>query len=103
MRGNGHRDEELIAARRKSGEYTHPESYVSVDAREYLFGADKLRRYREVWRRDKHRCVVCAVYVPFREMEPDHVIKRSAGGDDRAENLRTMCHTDHRGPEGRHR
>lgn len=92
----------MTKARRESCEYADPRSYGSVDGREYLFGKDKVRRYWNVWRRDKHRCVVCAVYIPFSEMEPDHIIKRSAGGDDRAENLRTLCFLHHRGSEGRH-
>ena len=102
-RGCGHRDEPLIAERRAAGVYEDPRSYVSTDGREYLFGIDKVARYREVWDRDERRCVDCSRSLTFEEMHPHHVIRRSAGGSDDALNLVTLCGSCHMfGPDAKH-
>lgn len=49
-----HKDKEATKARKYRSRY----SYVSTNGHEYLAGADKLERVREVYRRDKV-CVDC--------------------------------------------
>ena len=102
-RGCGHRDEPLIAERRASGVYEDQRSYVSTDGREYLFGHDIRNRRWDVWERDQRRCVSCSMLLALNQMHMDHKKARSAGGDDRTENLQTMCPRCHvQGPNAKH-
>lgn len=90
-------DRELTARRRGDATYQDPRSVVHQDGREYLAGIDVGRRRRQVWERDKRRCVECRAYVTWDEMELDHVAKNyGAKRFDNLENLRTLCRNCHR-------
>ena len=102
MRGCGHKDEELTKLRVELGIYEDKDSYVSVGSREFLFGEDKKKRYRECWERDNHRCVECMKLLAFEEMHPHHKKERGKGGDDALANLETRCAEHHIGPKGMH-
>jgi len=45
-----------------------------------------------VFERDGYRCVMC---LSPRNIECDHIVNRSQGGDSSMENLQTLCHTCH--------
>lgn len=80
------------------------DSYVTFSGKFFLAGDDMTQRRREVWERDERRCVLCGALVSFERFEMDHFpSKRSDGGDDKMENLRTLCGTPcHRGKVGVH-
>ena len=48
---------------------------------------------QEVFDRDKWRCRLCGT---TQQLTPDHIIKRSQGGDDNLANLWTLCADCHR-------
>lgn len=55
---------------------------------------DKWRRLvTQVYERDKWQCLLCGSRS---NLTPDHIIKRSQGGDDSADNLWTLCAFCHR-------
>lgn len=47
----------------------------------------------QIYERDKWQCVLCGNRT---NLTPDHIIKRSQGGDDLADNLWTLCAFCHR-------
>jgi len=50
---------------------------------------EKNRYFREhLYARDNGRCAVCGEHVEFDDMELDHVIPRTLGGEDHPRNLR---------------
>jgi len=54
---------------------------------------DALRKLQQqVLERDEHRCVVCWTWT---EAPPHHIIYKSQGGRDVAENLITLCRACH--------
>ncbi len=48
---------------------------------------------RNLMFRDAHQCQYCGKRPPLRELNIDHVVPRSRGGDDSWENLVTACRT----------
>jgi 5-methylcytosine-specific restriction endonuclease McrA len=48
---------------------------------------------RNLMFRDAHQCQYCGRRPPLRELNIDHVVPRSRGGDDSWENLVTACRT----------
>ena len=46
---------------------------------------------RNLMFRDQHQCQYCGKQPPLRELNIDHVLPRSRGGDDTWENLVTAC------------
>jgi 5-methylcytosine-specific restriction endonuclease McrA len=50
-----------------------------------------------VKRRDGYRCVICGSTT---QVEADHIIPRSRGGQHTLENGRTLCHQHHREAHG---
>lgn len=76
----------------------------------HLEGADWLRQKQLIWKRDKGRCQLCRKPIyedhfseEFGLGDPDHIVKRSEGGDDSLGNLRCthrQCHNE-RHPEKR--
>lgn len=97
------KDVELTKLRHEMGIYSHPDSQVHINGKEYLFGEDKRERRRQVWERDQRRCVRCGVYVDFEQMEMDHIAKNVGEPRwDNIENLRILCVPCHRGPKGKH-
>jgi len=48
---------------------------------------------RNLMFRDGHQCQYCGKRPPLRELNIDHVLPRSRGGDDTWENLVTACRT----------
>jgi 5-methylcytosine-specific restriction endonuclease McrA len=46
---------------------------------------------RNLMFRDAHQCQYCGKRPPLRELNIDHVVPRSRGGDDSWENLVTAC------------
>jgi 5-methylcytosine-specific restriction endonuclease McrA len=48
---------------------------------------------RNLMFRDQHQCQYCGKRPPLRELNIDHVLPRSRGGDDTWENLVTACRT----------
>ena len=107
MRGCGHKDLAATEARH----FQHRDSYVSVSINphsrkpaEYLAGADLKARYKEVWKRDGKRCVLCDRDISKEGFEPDHHPDRSKGGDDSLACLRSLCSWCHRlGSEAKHK
>lgn len=97
-------DEERTKLLHEIGEMVDRDSYITFTGKVFLHGDDLSRRRREVWERDQRRCVRCGELVSFDGFEMDHFpLKRSDGGDDSLDNLRTLCGTPcHRGPVGVH-
>lgn len=92
MRDSYRKDVELTKIRHETGEYTHRDSQVHIDGKEYLFGEDKTRRRYEVWERDEHCCVKCGLVLSFEQMELDHRAPNYGGRrHDNLENLQTLC------------
>lgn len=91
-------DRDLTAARFLNGTYQDSRSQVHQDGREYLKGVDVGRRRREVWERDRRRCVGCKEYVTWEQFEMDHIAKVVMGERrwDNLSNLRTLCRNCHR-------
>jgi hypothetical protein len=44
--------------------------------------------YRQVWKRDQHRCTNCG---SDHAVQADHIVPKSCGGQDTLENLRLLC------------
>jgi hypothetical protein len=84
-------DRLLTEARYKAGIYQDSASYVCLDGREVLSGADVTARRRQVYDRDGGYCVTCGKFLTFEQFEMDHRIKRSELRDDRLENLAVKC------------
>lgn len=96
-------DRLLTAQRRGDGTYLDRRSAIHQDGREYLKGVDVGNRRREVWERDKRRCVVCTVYVTWEKAHLDHIAKNYGQKRwDNADNLRILCQKCHIGPGGKH-
>jgi len=77
------------------------ESFVSIDSDLYLHGTDWEAQKARVWLRDKGKCQLCKKSCYDGIADPDHIVKRSKGGDDSLGNLRTVhreCH-EKRHPE----
>lgn len=99
MRGGGHKNAEAT----KAQNFLDPRSYVRLDGAQFIFGRDMTNRRREVWERDGRKCVYCETPVVFEwdwtvrpdAMELNHRRSRGLGGDDRIENLETICHGCH--------
>ena len=68
------------------------ESYIHLDGRWVLFGADWEAQKRRVYARDGYRCVKCGA---TQNLDPHHKKWRSKGRDDRLENLATECRDCH--------
>jgi hypothetical protein len=81
-----------------------PRSHITLDNRIFLFGVDMTERRREIWERDKRRCVLCGDLVSWDQFHLDHhPVSRGQGGDDSLKNLRTLdqkCHLQ--GPNSKH-
>lgn len=50
---------------------------------------------KEVWNRDKGKCVRCGASVTLKKAHIDHIEPLSRGGSNSLENLRTLCRTCH--------
>lgn len=81
--------------------FSNTGSKVDVNGKEFLVGEDWEKRKQDVFTRDCGRCFFCGDLGN----DPDHILKRSEGGDDSFENLRTLCRDHHnlRHPEHRTR
>jgi hypothetical protein len=82
--------------------FEHPKSRVMKDGREILHGADWKRRKWELWERSGGQCEAISFWAgeePIRcrweADDPDHVVKRSKGRDDRLEALMALCRNHH--------
>lgn len=78
-----------------------PKSYVAKDGREVLFHLDWKQRVGELRQRCGGRCEYEIPYGGIstrclREAaDPDHIIPRSKGRDDRLSNLQGLCRLHH--------
>jgi 5-methylcytosine-specific restriction endonuclease McrA len=95
-------DQQATRERRENGEFQDYRSFVSRDGHEYLYGEDKRRRRREVFKRDGGRCVRCGKLVGSSWGEMDHDQGGLVGRCDCMHNLQVMCDECHRGKEGKH-
>lgn len=57
------------------------------------------KRVAEVMERDGHKCRMCGRSEGLADVH--HIIKRSQGGDDSADNLMTLCRSCHNKEHGR--
>lgn len=57
----------------------------------------------EVLRRDSFTCRYCGRRAPYVHVEADHIVPRSQGGEDVAENLVCSCYDCNRGKQATHR
>lgn len=88
-------DRKLTAQRRADGTYADPRSCVHQDSREYLRGVDVGNRRRQIWERDKRKCVKCLSYVTWEGFEMHHLEKFAGRRFDNADNLVTLCRKCH--------
>jgi len=82
--------------------FEHPKSLVMKDGREILHGADWRRRKAELLERCGGYCEAVSFWAgeePIRcsreADDPDHVVKRSKGRDDRLDALMALCRHHH--------
>ena len=68
------------------------QGYFDSRAWKNLFDQWWARRRIEVFKRDGYKCVICQ---SPRNIECDHIVNRSQGGDSSMENLQTLCHICH--------
>jgi len=78
-------------------------SYITLTGKEYYFGDDWKRTRAYVFVRDGFRCTWvlpsgerCPADFRTSKLDPDHILSRGKGGDDRESNLRTLCREHHR-------
>jgi len=74
---------------------------VNIYGLEFLAGADMVLRRREIYERDKGRCMLivsprCQGFANWNDGEMDHIVSRGKGGSDDAKNLRWTCKPCHR-------
>lgn len=77
-------------------------SYITLDGKEYRFGADKTARRRQIFGRDGYRCYYCKRRVTWDMGEWHHDPPLSKGGDDSLAGGKTACAPCHRREDGRY-
>lgn len=98
------KDQFVTALLFKNGLFQDRKSFVSLDTKLFLAGDDWTAQKVRVWKRDKYTCQIGKHPLDDSAIaDPDHIVKKSKGGDDSLSNLRTVCreHHNERHPEKR--
>jgi 5-methylcytosine-specific restriction endonuclease McrA len=71
--------------------YYDKRSYITHTAKQFLFGRDKANLRVRCLLRDHFRCTECGKENDAENLDMHHILPLGKGGDDKLENVTTLC------------